>query len=509
MTIISSQESGVMKSGYIVIILAIAGCIGIEAFGQGINPVSWNVSLTSYGSNVYYNPTSSILDNSYRVYDYHVEITKVEVKILFGWIDVTQTVGGPFVSSGQDTDGLPTVVLSNTYGSSSYNVSADVLIWASEDGYGHATISNVSLGITQGIRASGTVTLQGISKPYLTTHLVGGEGTISPASGEQPFKRVVDLIVTPEYGYRILRWEGSDNDTLKTRNGTVTMNGNRTVTAVLEPYIPGDLSDDGTVDMEDFALFGQQWIRGGCADPDWCNGADVSQDGAVLTADAIMLAENWLFWDDTQGTAGYWPLDELAGNAASDSSGNLRNGTLINGPVWNASGTLNGALQFDGVNDYVSVAEYKGILGTSSRTCAAWIKTPGTAQNMVILGWGGQQWVFGLFGSGELTVYAGGPYIKTALLVNDDQWHHVAAVMTDDGSPNVSEITLYVDGILQTTVNAPGVINTPQANDVLIGAFSAGTPAGFFKGLLDDVRLYNMALSGAQIEQIFQVAGTD
>ena len=273
---------------------------------------------------------------------------------------------------------------------------------------------------------------------------------------------------------------------------------------------PGDypkLSWQYRIGLDGFNLLSQYWQMSGCTAGQPCALADWYVDGTIDLLDLEVLAEYWLSNSITKlYPSVYWPMDESAGSSMVADILNGYNGQLINmdpDTCW-TTGHIGGALQFDGVDDYVSVTGHKGILGTSSRTCAAWIKTPGTAQNMVILGWGGQQWVFGLFGSGELTVYAGGPYIKTTGLVNDNQWHHVAAVMTDDGSPNVSEITLYVDGILQTTVKSPGVINTPQANDVLIGAFSAGTPAGFFKGLIDDVRIYGKALSGAQIEEIFQ-----
>jgi hypothetical protein len=493
-----------MKNKCAAIILAIAGCVSSEAFGASVNPAAWNFSLTSYGSNVYYNPTLPVLDNTYLVYNYHVEITKIEVLVFFVWIDVTQTVGGPFVNSGQDPDGLPAIVLSNTYGSSSYGVSVDVLVWAAEDGYGHATITNVSLGITSGIRASGTATVQGISKPYLATQVAGGKGTISPASGEQSFKQVVEMTVTPEYGYGILRWDGSDNNTLKTRNAAVTMNGNRTVTAVLEPYLPGDLSDEGIVDMEDFALFGRQWMLGGCTDPAWCDGADINQDGSVLTADAILLADNWL-WDDTLGASGYWRLDEGVGGIARDRKG-LHDGILMNMDAISWSyGAQGMCLAFDGSNDYVEISSYKGITGTASRTCSAWIKTSGSTSNMVIMDWGtavsGQKWLFGIFATGQLALYTWTPYIQTNITVTDNQWHHVAAVLTNDGTPDVSEIKLYVDGLLQaTTVSSSQAINTVSAANVLLGACDyAGTKGFYFKGLIDEVGIYNRAMTDTEI----------
>jgi hypothetical protein len=150
---------------------------------------------------------------------------------------------------------------------------------------------------------------------------------------------------------------------------------------------------------------------------------------------------------------GHWRLDDAAGTIALDSSGNSRHGTLQNGPVWTSSGKLNGALQFDGVNDYVEITGYKGITGTSSRTCAAWMKT-NTVSGQVLT-WGnyaaGQKWVIRVNENGTLRAEVYNGYIYGTNSLTDNQWHHIAVVLADDGSPDISEARLYVDGQLETT----------------------------------------------------------
>ena len=89
----------------------------------------------------------------------------------------------------------------------------------------------------------------------------------------------------------------------------------------------------------------------------------------------------------------------------------------------------------------------------------------------------------------------------------DGQWHHVAAVLGNDGSPTMNEVKVYIDGILQvpTFVNPATSINTSANNDVLMGAFMEGTVKKYyFKGLLDDVRVYNWALSDGEIADLAQ-----
>jgi hypothetical protein len=171
---------------------------------------------------------------------------------------------------------------------------------------------------------------------------------------------------------------------------------------------------------------------------------------------------------------------------------------------WVANGRIGGAMMFDGVDDYVQISGYKGITGTASRTCCAWIKTTSTQQGNIV-SWGaeqnGQRWSFRAEFDGTLSVGVYGGHIYTTATVNNGQWHHVAAVLNDDGSPSVDEIHLYIDGILQsTTADSTQSIETIASQDVMIGAYqNAGVPASYFNGLLDDVCIYDRALESSEI----------
>ena len=82
----------------------------------------------------------------------------------------------------------------------------------------------------------------------LDTSVAGGHGTISPTSGDQPEGSVVELTTTPDPGYRVAVWTGTDNDSQKTSNNFVEMNGDQIVTVQFEeiPVVKSETRVDTT-----------------------------------------------------------------------------------------------------------------------------------------------------------------------------------------------------------------------------------------------------------------------
>lgn len=242
----------------------------------------------------------------------------------------------------------------------------------------------------------------------------------------------------------------------------------------------------------------------------FCNGADIDSSGYVDLADFAVLASHWLPYIDVT-LQGHWKLDEVTGNTAPDSSKYLRDGILMNGPVWTPSGKHNGALEFDGVNDYVEILDYKGVTGLSSRTCMAWIKT--TKASGEIISWGnistGSKWIVRVNETGALRAEVQGGYLYGDTAINDGDWHHIAVVLNSDGTPKISEVLLYVDGQQETIAGVlDASINTAADQNVVIGVYTKAT-GRFFKGFMDDVRIYHKALRGAEIRQVFEMEVTD
>jgi hypothetical protein len=263
--------------------------------------------------------------------------------------------------------------------------------------------------------------------------------------------------------------------------------------------------------------------------------ADINRSGLVEIGDLVTLADNWLavetnltvlpgnvyyydtdvnlndlsvlseFWqrayDSTQDPAVYLKLDETSGGSAADSSANGYDGVLINmdSSDW-VPGKKANALDFDGINDYVQLTGYKGITGSASRTCTAWIKT--IKPSSQIINWGandpGTKWALRINEDGTLRAEVSGGYLAGITNLCDGQWHHVATVLTDDGSPNINETKLYVDGQPEPIGSSAAYsVNTAAAENVKIGVNIIGTV--FFEGLIDEVRIYDRALSGQEI----------
>ncbi|MHC4431670.1 MAG: LamG domain-containing protein, partial [Planctomycetota bacterium] len=206
---------------------------------------------------------------------------------------------------------------------------------------------------------------------------------------------------------------------------------------------------------------------------------------------------------------GWWRFNEGSGTTAIDSSGNNLHGELVDDPVW-VAGVQGSALQFVGGN-HVAVPGYEGILGTQSRTSAAWINVNKTSASIIT--WGpsgsGTKWIMRTHnGPATLRLECGrGNTYGTTDLV-DGEWHHVAVVLVDDGSPDVSELLLYVDGKLDPIMpgGTPNQMDTSSGGEFRI-AYDLNNTGRTYDGMIDDVRIYDRALSAEEIQALIDDPG--
>ena len=210
--------------------------------------------------------------------------------------------------------------------------------------------------------------------------------------------------------------------------------------------------------------------------------------------------------DTDPNLAGWWKFDETSGIIAADSSKHNRKGFLREGLSFkedSTSGRISKALKFGRGDSYVQITKYKGVTGTKPRTVAAWIKTEN--DDGEIISWGmddfGKMFTFG-FIRGRVGIRPNGGYLYINEETDDDRWHHVAAVVEEAELPNLyDDVKLYKDGVL-AEIHDIGLldlwpIDTGKDLDVTIG--------DGFEGSIDDVRLYDRALSEDEINAIFKL----
>jgi hypothetical protein len=210
----------------------------------------------------------------------------------------------------------------------------------------------------------------------------------------------------------------------------------------------------------------------------------------------------------TSGLVAHWSFDEGSGTTAADSSGNGHTGTLAYSPTWTgAAGCRVGAcISFDGADDHVKVANASQLQLTGDVTVAAWIKPTGlgTAQSIV-----SKRYEFELGHIASASPYAlnwshknsSGTLVSGNLTSSTEaaQWQHVVLVR----NAAAKQMTGYKNGALALTTtytSAPGT----STYGVNIGRNPGGGQR--FKGLIDEVRIYNRALTESEVASLFAEA---
>ena len=198
---------------------------------------------------------------------------------------------------------------------------------------------------------------------------------------------------------------------------------------------------------------------------------------------------------------GWWKLDDASGTIAADSSGQEHNGTLTNGPVW-TTGNYAGGLQFDGVDDYVDTGWNTNI---RRWTICCWVICPAAPnstslpsgpihrENNYQISWNhnnGGTW------PGSVGANINGTWTNASLgTLQGNTWYFLCG--TYDGT----SLKAYTDGVLITTIAAAGTPNSDN-NSLKFGRHAAS--AQYWAGTLDDVRVYNRALTVDELQIIMK-----
>ncbi|MEM9213209.1 MAG: Calx-beta domain-containing protein [Cyanobacteria bacterium P01_F01_bin.150] len=206
----------------------------------------------------------------------------------------------------------------------------------------------------------------------------------------------------------------------------------------------------------------------------------------------------------------WWRLDDQTGAIATDSVGS-NDGTLRNNPTW-INGQINGGLNFDGIDDFVTVPDADDLdFDTDDFSISTWIRltndgpgiildkrveTSGPVQGYVLFhdrGRLGFQMDDGV--NNQRVQYMGND------LIIDGDWHHVAITVKRDSQTGG---TVYIDGVEVDTFDptvVPGSLSTDR--NLQLGRRSDNAAAGFYRGALDEVQLFKAPLSPDQVFDLY------
>ncbi|MFC1792697.1 LamG-like jellyroll fold domain-containing protein [Planctomycetota bacterium] len=279
--------------------------------------------------------------------------------------------------------------------------------------------------------------------------------------------------------------------------------GTRLMAEIVSAFLTGvkgtpDLNKDGIVDSADLCIIVDHWFAN---EPSYDITPPPFGDSIVDVKDLAALAEYLFVYP---ATLTYWKLDETEGNVAYDSVSD-HNGTLVNDPLWQpSSGVVDGALLFDGIDDYVST-DFVLNPGESQFSVFTWIKD-GAPGQVILSQIDGANWL-STDPEGKLMTElippkpsrgTAEPPLISGTIISDANWHHVGIVW------NGSYRILYADGIEVAKDNAAQNPLKSATGDLHIGASKTLAEGTFFSGLIDDVRIYNVALTTEEIAGLAQ-----
>jgi len=207
---------------------------------------------------------------------------------------------------------------------------------------------------------------------------------------------------------------------------------------------------------------------------------------------------------------GYWKMDDVgSGSTVVDFSGYDRDGTLRGGAHL-VPGYMGEAVELDGVNDYVNIDGYKGVVGGRAFSAAAWIKTTRIGQYNTIISWGSTANGAGFdfrMDSANTSPYSvrtaqGNGNVQANTPLNDGEWHHVGLTVIDNPTASSSAIRIYVDGEDDTVESSDAdTLTINPVADLGIGRRATNGDRSF-EGLIDEVRLYDRVLTPLEVARI-------
>ena len=377
------------------------------------------------------------------------------------------------------------------YGTSSRNYIASVDV-GNHTSY---SVSGLQLGvkyyfavtaydITETVKGSPSAEIAAIA----TTPVV--DFTTSQTSGMAPFA----VTFTPKANHTVTSWQWNFGD------GTTNSGTTSTIPRAIKSYgSAGTYTVSLTVTGSGWSITQTYWNLIAIAGPPLTGGTGTSGTGTSGTGTS-----------GTRGLVAAYGFDEIGGTTTVDASGNANHGTLLHANRV-SGGRFGNALQFNGTNAWVTVNDSNSLDLTTGMTMEAWVYPTIWMSGMTTVAMKEQPATATSTGSGAYLLAANDSTnqpisavwtVGTDILpggevtvggntqIPPNQWTHLAS--TYDGQTQ----RMYVNGVLVETLPQTGTITT-SGGVLRIGGNSIW--GNFFQGYIDEVRIYNQAISNAQI----------
>jgi hypothetical protein len=239
--------------------------------------------------------------------------------------------------------------------------------------------------------------------------------------------------------------------------------------------------------------------------------ADGSLDDARLYNRALTAQEIATL----AGIGGYWKLEETSGTIATDSSGAGNNGTFVGSPTLAQSAVYDLGTLYNNatLTEYLSLP--RGVLHETSAVSASfWVKTTYTGEQAVLSAANASQaneFLFMFYNSTTIRVHFHGSQLDwTIPSIADGEWHHVVMVSRAD----TNSTTVYLDNVSMgsKTISAGSTALSVDTGGLIIAQDQDSVGGGFsttqcLRGTLDELRLYQRALTTAEINSLYGLMG--
>ncbi|MCP4258760.1 MAG: hypothetical protein GY774_14850 [Planctomycetes bacterium] len=200
------------------------------------------------------------------------------------------------------------------------------------------------------------------------------------------------------------------------------------------------------------------------------------------------------------GLVGWWKFDEGSGNNAFDSSGNENYGLLLGGPQW-VAGKIDGALEFDGRNDYVDTDYTENL---ANWTIACWVISPDAPSGAMPSGPVHREKNYQINWNHGDTTFRGAAALNVGEIwyaasfgqLRANTWYHLAATY------NRQVLKAYKNGAIITSSSAPSGNPSTEWGTLKFARHSIAPQ--YFSGTIDDVRIYNKALTLDEILDAYE-----